>query len=487
MKLNKILENIEYEVVQGNMDIDIKDISYDSRRVKCGTLFVCILGLKMDGHDYIMDAVSNGALAVVIQNDVSNLPKNTTVIRVSDIRTSLPIISSTFYEDPSRSMDLIGITGTNGKTSVAFIISSILESAQRKTGLIGTIENGIGNKVLDVIRTTPTTPESLELQLLLKKMKDENVSDVVMEVSSMALELHRVEGLDFEIGVFTNLSQDHLDDHKTFENYKNAKMKLFKMCKNAIINIDDSTANEIIKNCNCNVITYGIENKADIIAKDIKISSNGVTFTINFKENEYIVNSKIPGKFSVYNALSAVAACHCLGLSIEQIVEGLEQIHGVKGRFQTIQAELGYSVIIDYAHTPNAIENVLNTIIEFKKGKVITVFGCGGNRDNTKRPIMGEIAGKLSDFCIITSDSPRNEEPAQIIKDVEDGIKKTGCSYTVVEDRKEAILFSLENAQNKDVILIVGKGHENYQIIKDKVIPFDDAQIVGQYLEQKSM
>lgn len=484
MLIKDLLKETEHTVLSGDKNIEISNIVYNSKKVIKGSLFVCIKGFKLDGHDYIVDAVNSGAVAILVEDELKKYPEDVVVIKVENTRKVLPQIGSIFYGDPSKYLNVVGITGTNGKTSVSIFIANILESVNRKVGIIGTIDNRIGNKVLKLDRTTPTTPESLDLQYILHEMKKEDAYDVVMEASSMALELHRVDYCDFKVGVFTNLTQDHLDNHKTMENYKNAKLKLFTKCKYAVVNADDDVYEDILKISTAKVFTFGINNKADLVAKDIEISIHGVKFKVVFKNMEREVFLKVPGLFSVYNALAAMGTCYCLGLSLDEIVKGVSEIKGVRGRFETISSGKGYSVIVDYAHSPDALENVINTAKEFTDGKITTVFGCGGDRDRTKRPIMGDIAGKLSDYVVITSDNPRTEEPIRILNDVEEGVKKTDCSYKKIVDRKEAIHFAMDNASIGDVIIIAGKGHETYQILKDEVIDFDDAEVVREHLKE---
>ncbi len=486
MNIKELLIKIEYDILKGNDNAEVCEIAYDSRRVtKKNSLFVCIEGFKEDGHRFIDDAIKNGATSILVEKEIKINSEDVNVIKVKNARKVLSEISSAFYNEPSKELNLVGITGTNGKTSVSIIIANILENLGRKVGTIGTIDNRIGNKILEVEKNTPTTPESLELQMLLRKMSEEKVQDVIMEVSSMALELYRVDNCIFDIGVFTNLSQDHLDDHKTMENYKNAKLKLFTKCKYAIVNIDDSVSKDIINTATAKIFTYGINNSADLMANDIRLSPDGARFKISFNSEEKEVAIKIPGLFSVYNSLAAIAVCLHLGLTLDDIILALQDIKTIRGRAEAINTEDGYTVIIDYAHSPDALKNILTTVKGFVRGKVITVFGCGGDRDKTKRSIMGKIAGENSQFCIITSDNPRTEEPLQILYNIEEGIKETQCSYKKILDRKEAIYFAMDNAKSGDVIVIAGKGHETYQILKDRTIKFDDMEVVKEYLKKK--
>ena len=481
MKLIDILKDVDFNVVCGNINTDFNKIEYDSRNVEDGDVFVCISGFKTDGHTYAKMAYEKGASVIICEKDIEKFNDTITIIKVSNTRKVLGEISANFYNNPSKELNLIGVTGTNGKTTTTFLIKSVLEKIKHKVGIIGTIENLIGDKAL---HTERTTPESLELQKLFRQMKSENVDDVVMEVSSHSLDLYRVDSCNFNIGIFTNLTQDHLDYHKTMENYKIAKSRLFELCEKSVINIDDKAGEFMVsKSAGKPVITFAIDRDADLKAEDIHISSDGVKFKLDYKDKQYSVELNIPGKFSIYNALGAIGTCILMDIPMEVILDGLKDNKGVKGRFQTIKSEKGFNAIVDYAHTPDGLENILETAKEFVKGKIITVFGCGGDRDRTKRPIMGEIAGNLSDFCIITSDNPRTEDPALILDDVEEGTKRTACKYVKIVDRKEAIYKAVEMAEKDDIIVIAGKGHENYQIFKDKTIHFDDAEIIRQAFE----
>ena len=476
MKLKDLLNTIEYTVSNGKENIDISKIEYDSRKVENNDVFVCITGFKTDGHNYAKAAVEKGATAIICEKELQDIPSDITIDKTENTRKALAVISDNYYNHPSQNMNVIGVTGTNGKTTTTFLIKSILDLINHKVGIIGTIENRIGDKVL---HTERTTPESLELQELFDEMLKEKVSDVVMEVSSHSLDLHRVDKCNYDIGIFTNLTQDHLDYHVTMENYKKAKGILFTLAKKAVINMDDEAGKYMLLVAGDKpTITYGIDKDADIKAEDISITADGVKFKLEYGGKEYNAELNIPGKFSIYNALGAIGACLLMGIDMETILEGLKNNKGVQGRFQTVKNKKGFNAIVDYAHTPDGLENILKTANEFVKGKIITVFGCGGDRDRTKRPIMGEIAGKLSDYCIITSDNPRTEDPALILDDVEVGIKRTNCEYVKMVDRKQAIFEAVSMAKEGDVVVIAGKGHENYQIFKDKTIHFDDVEVV---------
>jgi UDP-N-acetylmuramoyl-L-alanyl-D-glutamate--2,6-diaminopimelate ligase len=371
---------------------------------------------------------------------------------------------------------------------VSWFVAKILETAGRKAGIIGTIENRMGGEMVKVEKLNPTTPDSIELQATLREMLDEGVTDVAMEVTSAALVNHRVDQCRFDIGVFINLTQDHLDEHGTMENYKNAKLKLFKMCRYGVVNADDPVHSNIKDSASCDMImTYGINNDADFKAEDIKYTIDGVKFTLNFNGLRNDMRIKVPGKFSVYNALAAIGVCYLSGLALEQIIKGMEEIEGVKGRFESVPNTKGCLIIVDYAHTPDGLENILSSARELAKRRIITVFGCGGDRDRSKRPVMGEIAGKCADLCIITSDNPRTEDPSRIIDDIEMGIIRTSCLYEKIENRRDAIFRALDAAEPEDVIVIAGKGHETYQMFANHTIHFDDSEVVRDYFEKAVM
>ncbi|MDP4179781.1 MAG: UDP-N-acetylmuramoyl-L-alanyl-D-glutamate--2,6-diaminopimelate ligase [Bacillota bacterium] len=478
MILKELVEGLELIDVKGNLDIEISNIAYDSRKVRSGTLFVCIEGFKVDGHNFIAAAIENGVSALLVQKEVE-APEGVTVIRVENTRFALAYASDVYFNHPSANFALYGVTGTKGKTTTTFMLKDILEKAGQKVGLIGTVANFIGN---ETIPTERTTPESYDLQALFGDMVEKNVDSVVMEVSSHALELHRVGCCQYDIGVFTNLTQDHLDFHETFENYFNAKIKLFDMCKKVLINIDSGYGKRAKEAAKREVYTYGIEKEADLRAVNIKTNPDSVEFDLISPWVNCRIKVNIPGIFSVYNALAAIGCSLLGGISIEHIKEALENIR-VPGRAEVVYTDDKFTVIIDYAHSPDSLENILMTLKGYAKGRVVCLFGCGGDRDKTKRPIMGEISGKLADFTIITSDNPRTEEPQRIVSDIEEGVKRTDGSYVAIVDRKEAIKFALANAIKDDIILLAGKGHETYQIFKDKTIHFDEREVVKELLE----
>lgn len=483
MELNKLIFNLDAEVISGQTDIDVTGISYDSRNINRGDVFVAIEGYKVDGHDYINDALKKEAKAIIVQRDVL-FDTEATLIKVKETRQALAKMSSEFFNSPSSKFDLIGVTGTNGKTSTTYIAESIFRAGNRKTGIIGTIGSQING---EHIETKNTTPESLELQQVFDQMLKSGIDSCIMEVSSHSLELSRVAYCNFDVGVFTNITKDHLDYHKTIENYFNAKKKLFYMTsKYNIINIDDEYGKKLIEELsklNTPLLTYGIEKKADIYATDIIFMATGVNFRLHTPKGSISVNMNIPGAFTVYNALAAVSCAYVYDIALEDIKKGLEQIKGVKGRFEVIPTNRDFTVIIDFAHTADALEKVLCVIDQFAEGRKIAVFGAGGDRDITRRAPMGEVAGRHCDLCIVTSDNPRTEEPQKIIDDIVEGVKKVNGNYITIVNRKEAIEYAIKNSRPKDIILLAGKGHETYTIIGEKVLPFDESKIVKEALE----
>ncbi|TDT61862.1 UDP-N-acetylmuramoyl-L-alanyl-D-glutamate--2,6-diaminopimelate ligase [Fonticella tunisiensis] len=480
MKISELIKNVDYIKIVGE-DIDIKSLCYNTSDITEGSLFFCIEGTKTDGHIYAQKAVDNGASALVISKDV-NVNGKVVKIKVRDTRNAMALMSSNFYGRPSEYMDIIGITGTNGKTTLTFMMKSVLEASGKKAGLLGTIYNIMGDVVEEAKRTTP---ESMDLHNIFYRMKKNAIEVCVMEVSSHSLELKRVEGVKFNVGIFTNLTQDHLDFHGTMENYFNAKLKLFKQCDTAVVNIDDEYGRKIPDLINTRIITYGIDRKADVIAKNINISGEGTVFDLCYNGISMPVKLHLPGKFNVYNALGCAAASIAMDISMDFIKKGLENLKSVPGRSEKINSKKGFTVVIDYAHTPDGIVNILTTAREYTRGRLTTVFGCGGDRDKSKRPKMGKAAGELSDFCVVTSDNPRTEDPMAIINDIIPGINATGCNYVIIEDRKQAIKYAIDNAKEGDVIVIAGKGHETYQILKDKTIYFNEREIVMNILGEE--
>lgn len=476
MLLSQLAKATEHTLI--GEDREIANIEYDSRKVHEGDLFCCVTGTFMDGHDYAPMAKKLGAAALMVERKLDiDLPQ----LVVPNTRIAMAEMAAAYYGYPSREMKMVGVTGTNGKTSTTYMIKSIAEEAGFKVGLIGTIHNLIGDRIVETERTTPA---SVDLQRLLREMKDSGVDMVVMEVSSHALDQARVHGVEFDIGVFTNLTQDHLDYHKTLENYLAAKKKLFLQSKTAIVNADDPHFEAITEDLEIPLATFGIREKADFFANDIEITTAGAQFVMHTPKGNINTKISIPGLFSVFNALGAAAVCTLMGIDDENIRMGLAKLSSVSGRLEPLPTSGDYSVLLDYAHTPDALENVLRTVRGFAKGRVVTLFGCGGNRDKAKRSIMGEIAGRYSDFLVVTSDNPRDEEPMSIINSVLEGVNKSGCPHTVIEDRRAAIKYALQNAKRDDVILLAGKGHENYQEIGGGKRHFDEKEIVAEIVEE---
>lgn len=477
MKLSEILKGIEELEVRGDLEIDVPSIAYDSRKVENGGMFVAIVGFKMDGHNYIESAIQSGAKVIAMQEgsyDAGMIPEGITVVFSKDTRKLLPMIACNFYGNPTRELKVVGVTGTKGKTTTTYMIKSILEHAGKKVGLIGTIANYVGDKCYESERTSP---ESLDLQRMFREMVNNKCDVAVMEVSSHSLALDRVWGIDFDIGVFTNLTQDHLDFHKTFDNYLAAKAKLFTMCKEGFVNCDDMYAKKLMDMATCPITTYGIDNNPFVSARDIIITNSYSDFKMPFNKVIQRIKVDIPGRFTVYNALAAICVSIRLGAGVEDVLAGLENVK-VPGRSEVVPTTRNFTVIVDYAHTPDSLENILKASKVYTKGKIICVFGCGGDRDTAKRPMMGEIAGKLAGYTVITSDNPRSEKPEEIIRQIEEGMKKTNGKYKVIVDRKKAIEHALKKAEKGDLILIAGKGHETYQEINGEKHHFDDREVV---------
>lgn len=476
MLLQYLVEDIKDKEVIGDLNISINKIEYDSKKIKQGDMFVAIKGTSEDGHEYIKEAIDNGAIAVIVSKEYDNTTVNdVTYVKVEDTRITLAKVASIYYDNPSSKLKIIGITGTKGKTTTAYMIRDILLASGKKTGMIGTIYNTYGDKKIEAIRTSP---ESLDLQKLLKDMVDADMEYVVMEVSSHALDLNRVYGLHFIIGVFTNLSQDHLDYHKTMDNYLLAKSKMFENTDFAIINTDDIYTPRLEKLIKCKIAKYGLDNEANVTCVDVRINNNFVDFKMYINKMLQTVRVNIPGRYTVYNSLAAIAVTSMLGCQMDAILAALAEIR-VPGRSEVVDIGKSFAVLLDYAHSPASLEAILLNTKKYAKGRIICVFGCGGNRDQEKRPLMGEIAGKYADFTVITTDNPREENPKSIMKEIEEGIKTTRGLYKVIENRKEAIKFAMRIAWKNDTIIIAGKGHETYQLLKgNKKIKFDEREIV---------
>lgn len=486
MNLEDIIDNFKINKISGKNNIDIKDIKNDSRLVEKGDMFIAEKGYTVDGHEYIESAISNGAIAVVTEKGILDYD-DITWIEVENSVDAMAKFSSNFYQRPWEHMKMIGITGTNGKTSTTYFLKSIFDQIFKKTGIIGTNGALIGDKHINI---NNTTPNSLTIHRILDNMHKEYVDTCIMEVSSHALELERVKYMKFDIALFTNISKDHLDYHGTMENYYKAKAKLFeKVKKYNILNIDDYYGKRLFNEIHSDIplITYGIIEKADISASNIEHGLSFIKFKLNIKEDSIDIKLNTPGEFSVYNALAAASIAHVSNVKLDDIKSGLETLGGVRGRFEVVPIDKDYTVIIDFAHTADGLEKVLKVIDEFAKARKIVLFGAGGDRDRTKRPEMGETVGKHADLSIVTSDNPRNEDPEKIIDDVLEGTKLSGGEYVKIIDRKEAIIYALENAKKDDIILLAGKGHELYTMIKGEKIPFDERQIVMDYLKNSSL
>ena len=481
MKLLELLKDIPVLESNVSMDLEISHVAYDSRKVERGGLFVAVTGFAADGNRFIPMALEKGAAVVITaKKPEGDVP----FVLVESDRKALALIGCNFYGHPARSMKMVGVTGTNGKTSVTLLLKHLLENAvDAKVGLIGTTANMIGD---EVIPTERTTPESFELQALFARMRDAGCTHVVMEVSSHAIALDRVAGVRFDAAAFTNLTEDHLDFHKTMDHYCDTKAELFRRCERGVINADDSYAQRFLDAAACKVLTTAVEKDGDLIAQDLDLRADGVRFTAVRGDEEVGVVLRIPGKFTVYNALTVLGLAISLGIPLPRAAMALLNAPGVKGRVEVVPTPgTDYTVLIDYAHTPDGLENVLSSVRGFCKGEVISVFGCGGDRDPIKRPIMGRIGTELSDRAIITSDNPRTEDPEAIIADITPGADQAGKAYEVVVDRREAIRHAMEIAKKDDIIVLAGKGHETYQEIMGIKHHMDEREIVAEILEEK--
>ena len=489
MELKKILVGIDGIKAKGDLDIDIQNIESDSRKIQKGDLFVAVKGFNVNGNDYIKDAIKAGAVAVMVEPDIDKellkvIVKYVTIIVVPDTRLGLAIGACNFYDNPSKKFKLIGITGTKGKTTTSFMTKKILEKQGLKVGLIGTIATYIGDEKLE--DSDRTTPESNKLQFLFSKMAEAKCDAVVMEVSSQSLKLNRVAGSDFDIAVFTNFSEDHISpkEHPNMEDYFESKLKLLKMSKVAFTNADDLMVAKVPKLLpDCKITTYGIDNYCSLLAKDITITNSYVDFKVKLETRNERVKVCIPGRFSVYNALAAISIAKEMKCSAENIKLALEEVR-VPGRSELVDNKLELTIMIDYAHSPESLENILSAVKSYTKGRLISVFGCGGDRDSGKRPLMGEISGRIADYTFITSDNPRTEDPQKIVEQIEDGIKKSNGKYEVVVDRTEAIEKAIKMANKRDIIVLAGKGHEPYQEINGEKFPFDERIIVRDIIEK---
>ena len=480
MKLKELLRNIPVLHHTADLELDITDVHYDSRKVTAGSLFVAVTGFASDGNRFIPMARSKGAVAVVmVKKPEDDIP----YVLVESDRLALALLGCNFFGHPAKAMTMIGVTGTNGKTSTTLLLKQVLEKVLgAKVGLIGTMANLVGD---EEIPTERTTPESFDLQALFGRMRDAGCSHVVMEVSSHAVTLERIGGTHFDIAAFTNLTEDHLDFHKTMDAYCDAKAELFRRCDKAVINVDDSYAPRILEAAACPVLTTSVAAEEGLHAKNLELLAEGISFTAVCGEETAEVHLPIPGKFTVYNALTVMGIAKQLGISLAACAEALKTAQGVKGRVEVVPTPgTPYSVLIDYAHTPDGLENVLSSVKDFCKGRLIGVFGCGGDRDPMKRPIMGEIGVKLSDIAIITSDNPRTEDPMAIIEDILKGVKQEYGEYIVMEDRRAAIRYAMDIAEKDDIIVLAGKGHETYQEINGHKYHLDEREEVAAHLQE---
>ena len=479
MKLSQLLQGLNPLEMTADPNVEILDVTSDSRQVRPGSLFVAVTGFAADGNRFIPMAMEKGAAVVVTaKKPEQDIP----YVLVESDRYALAILGTNFYGCPAQSMTMIGVTGTNGKTSTTWLLKQVLQKAkQAKVGLIGTMENHIGDEILETERTTP---ESIELQALFARMRDAGCSYVVMEVSSHALSLDRVAGIHFDVAAFTNLTEDHLDFHKTMEEYCDAKAILFSRCGKAVVNGDDAWAARITKDCQVPVLTTAVAGCGDLRAEDVQMMSDGIRFTAVYGQEKAEISVPIPGKFTVYNVLSVLGIALQLGIGLEEAYGVLRQVAGVKGRVEVVPTPgKPYTVLIDYAHTPDGLENVLSSVRDFCKGRLIAVFGCGGDRDPIKRPIMGGIGVQIADIAIITSDNPRTEDPEAIIADIIKGVGDAK-NYKIVTDRQKAIHYAMDIAEKDDIIVLAGKGHETYQIVGHTKLHMDEREIVAEYLQK---
>ncbi len=482
MKLNALIVKIPGQVqALGNTDVEITSLCIDSRKVERGALFFCTPGLQVDAHKFAPQAVEKGAVALVVQR---RLDLDVPQVLVEDVRKALSYMAAEYFGNPAEKLMMLGITGTKGKTTTSFLVKSIMEAAGVKCGLIGTVCSMIGEETLP---NRLTTPDPIETQTLLRRMVDAGMECVIMEVSAHALDMHRLAGVKFKVGAFSNFSQDHLDYFPDMDAYFAAKMRLMDpaICETIVYNVDDERVGAAIKGVDCQKMRIGIRESSDVYANDIEIGERGCSFLMTWhKHFRTTVSLHLAGIFNVYNALMAAGIAICAGAGPESIRQGLENVHAVPGRIELLDTGTPYRVILDYAHSPDSLENVLRAVRQTAKGRMIALFGCGGDRDKAKRPMMGQIGGQLADYCILTSDNPRNEDPMSILDAIEEGIKSTGCEYTVIENRREAIRYALTHAEPGDVVVLAGKGHETYQDIKGVKHPFDEKVVVRELLEE---
>lgn len=484
MQIAKLLEKLEYELVAGSLETEITTLVYDSRKVEKGSVFVCISGTVRDAHDFIPDVVEKGAAAVIVEKDVT-VPDGVTVVKVADSRRALACMSAAYFDYPSKKLKTIGITGTKGKTTTTYMVKSILESAGIRTGLIGTIETIIGD---EHIPSANTTPESYVVQEYFHRMVEAGMDAVVMEVSSQALMLHRVSGFVFDIGVFTNLEPDHIgeNEHKDFADYMHCKSLLFRQCRLGIFNGDSEHLQGILEGHTCEVQTFGYQKENDLRAEHVELKKEHGALGVRYHVSglmDFDVEVNVPGSFSVYNSLTAIAICNHFGVSVDKIKEALLHV-SVKGRIEIVPVTRRYTLMIDYAHNAMSLESLLTTLKEYEPGRLVCLFGCGGNRAKSRRYEMGEVSSKLADLTVVTSDNPRNEEPMAIIEDILVGVHKADGKYVTIPDRKEAIAYCMKNAQDGDIIVLAGKGHEDYQEIKGVKHHMDERELIADIIKE---
>lgn len=484
MKLSALLEGLQTEILQGSPDIDIKEIIYDSRKVTPQTLFICVRGANADGHAFAKDVAEKGAAALIVEEPV-DVPDDVTVVKVPDSRYAMALTAAAWYGHPADRLKTIGVTGTKGKTTTTYLVRSILENAGYKVGLIGTIETIIGEKT---IPSANTTPESHLIQKYFAEMVKEGCDCVVMEVSSQGLMLHRTAGITFDFGIFTNIEPDHIgpNEHASFEEYLECKSRLLKQCRIGIVNGDDEHLESMIKGHTCQLETYGFGLNVDLRATDVRMVTRGGRLSVAYKATGLMdldVEIDLPGKFSVYNSLTAIAICRHFRVSGENIVKALKNAR-VKGRIEMVHVSDEFTLMIDYAHNAMSLESLLTTLREYRPNRLVCLFGCGGNRSRDRRFEMGEVSGRLADLTIITSDNPRFEEPQAIIDDIKTGIGKTDGKYVEIADRKEAIAYAIHHGQPGDIVVLAGKGHEDYQEIKGKKYPMDERVLIQEILDE---
>lgn len=485
MKLEKILNNIDYKLIKGSLDTEVSGLYYDSRKVTNGSAFICLSGTQVDGHDYIKSAIEKGATTIIIEKDVE-VPEDVTVVKLPNTRKNLSLLAINYFDNPASKLTMIGITGTKGKTTTSWMIKNILEEDGHKTGVIGTMGVFIGNTHYDTVNTTP---ESYDIQKYLKEMVDDKVEYAIMEVSSQALKVGRVEGLSFDYGVFTNLTKDHIGEgeHENMEDYIYSKSLLFQKCKHGILNIDDIHYEDMIKNSTCDIHTFGKNKEANLLIDNIKLlrKEHFIGLELNTKgiiEDTFLVNT--PGEFSAYNASSAILTTYLIGCKVENIKKALSKV-AVKGRVEIVPVSSKYSVIIDYAHNGVSMQSILETMRAYNPKRIVSLFGCGGNRSKERRYDMGEISGRLADFTIVTEDNSRYEDINDIMNDIEIGLKKTSGKYIKIPSRKDAIKYAIDHAKEGDIILLLGKGHETYREIKGVREHLDEREIIKDILNNK--